>query len=113
MKLRSIVENIEQNYNENRGVCSLRSLTQARQAAIISNISSPGEKAQKCRTKTMIKSIEVPTWPEIEQRIAALSQSKQEEYNNLLQQYKTETAKDKPNHEKIANLITTATELLK
>ena len=60
----------------------------------------------------MIKEIKVPTWPEIEQRIAELPEEAKKKYEELRSQYEEETAKEKPDHEKIALLMKEANELL-
>ena len=61
----------------------------------------------------MIKTINVPTWEEIEQRIAALPETQKQKYEELKAQFKEEAGKEKPNHERIASLMKAANELLK
>ena len=61
----------------------------------------------------MIKTITTPTWPEIEQRIAALSPDKQKQYQELHSEYEKEIKSPHPNHELIASLMAQANDLLK
>ncbi len=60
----------------------------------------------------MIKEIKVPTWPEIQNKINNLPPAKQELFNIIKTEYESETAKEKPDHEKIALLMKEANELL-
>ena len=63
--------------------------------------------------KQMIKTITVPTWPDIEQRIAALPEEQKKKYEGLKEAYEKETKSSHPNHELIASLMAQANDLLK
>ena len=65
------------------------------------------------RKKTNDQKITVPTWPDIEQRIAALPEEQKKKYEGLKEAYEKETKSSHPNHELIASLMAQANDLLK
>lgn len=60
----------------------------------------------------MIKTITTLGWPTIQNQINNLPPAKQELFNKIKTEYESETAKEKPDHEKIASLMAQANELL-
>ena len=59
----------------------------------------------------MIKTINVPSRPEIEQRIAVLPEPQKQKYQELKEAYEKEIKQPHPNHELIASLMEEANEL--